>query len=36
LGYGKITEYEESLIKAALKELNANISAGEKFAASFQ
>lgn len=36
LGYGKITEYEQSLIKAALPELNKNIEAGEKFAASFQ
>lgn len=36
LGYGKITEYEQSLIDAACKELNANISKGNEFAAKYQ
>lgn len=35
LGYGKITEYEQSLIKAAEKELNTNIDKGVKFAAQY-
>jgi malate dehydrogenase len=35
LGYGKITDYEQSLIQAAMKELNANIAKGEEFAATY-
>lgn len=35
LGYGTVTEYEQSLIKAACSELNANIKKGEEFAAKY-
>lgn len=35
LGYGKITEYEQSLIETAKKELNANIEKGVSFAAKY-
>jgi len=35
LGYGKLTDYEQSLIEAAKKELNANIDKGVAFAAAF-
>jgi len=35
LGYGKVTEYEQGLIQAATKELNANIAKGNEFAAKY-
>jgi len=35
LGLGKLTAYEEKLIEAAVKELNANIEKGVKFAANY-
>lgn len=35
LGYGQITEYEQGLIQAATKELNANIEKGNAFAAKY-
>lgn len=35
LGYGKVTDYEQSLIEAATKELNSNIDKGVSFAAKY-
>lgn len=36
LGYGSVTDFEKELIKAATKELNANIEKGVQFAANYQ